>query len=88
MVSSYEILELLILGLLAIVGFFVKRAFDRMDRMEEELKKHKEDDLLTYATKDHLREIEVDFQTFLKEVMEPVNRKLESIEVHLRDRHN
>lgn len=71
-------------GIFAISCFIIKRLYNRVDTMEVELQNHKVADLEKYATKADLSDTEEHFKEFLREIMGPVNRKLESIESYLR----
>ena len=52
--------------------------------MEEVLNEHLIADVEKYATKGELLVVTVTFKDILKEVITPLNRKLESIEIYLR----
>lgn len=67
-----------------VIGFFIKRLINRTDAMLVDFQQHKEKDLESFATKEDTKLMYKDFKDFLDNIMEPVNRKLESIEQHLR----
>ena len=68
----------------SIIGFFIKRLFTKVDSTEVALRNHIDSDNSKYSTKEDCRNDVQDFKEFVKEVVSPMNRKLESIEVCLR----
>ncbi len=79
-----DLLVLFLGTVVCIVGYFTNRLISKVDKVETDLQEHKITDLGKYATKMELNDAIDNFKGFMKEVMEPTNRKLESIEEHLR----
>jgi hypothetical protein len=72
---------LFILGLFStIIGFYMKRFYEKMDALEDDLHKHKIEDAATLVTKVELKDMKQDIKDFLLSIKEQLN----NIESHLR----
>ena len=87
MEDNQEVHKYIILVLTTAIGsltFFLKRVINKVDKVEDSLAKHKENDIEKYVTKDEMRRNSDEYRAFLEAVISPLNRKLESIEEHIR----
>lgn len=88
METNQEMHEYIVLALATIIstiGFFLRRVITKVDTLEEALVEHKEKDIEKYVTKDEMRRNTDEYKAFLDAVISPINRKLESIEEHIRN---
>lgn len=76
-----EIAFYIISGFITIIGFYIKRAYDKMDALEKDLIEHKLEDAKLYATRNEINKVADD----IKELIAPIAQKLSSIEEFLRD---
>jgi hypothetical protein len=81
-----EIIGGLLALIISIVGFYVKRAYARMDEIQKELTEHRLVDVEKYVPRHEMQEfadkIRIDIQT----IVNSIDRKLQSIEESLRSR--
>jgi hypothetical protein len=70
-----------VMGLfISITGFYIKRVYDKMDALEQDLINHKLEDAKIYATRNEISKVADD----IKDLITPIAQKLASIEEFLR----
>lgn len=65
----------------SVMGFYVKRMYDKMDTLEENLQHHILEDAKNLVTRDEMLSMKDDFRNMLS----PISSKLDSIESYLRN---
>ena len=81
-----EIIGGLLTLLTSIIGFYVKRAYTRMDEMQNELTKHRLEDVKEYVPRQELQAFAEGIRRDLQSMVNPIHVKLQSIEESLRDK--
>lgn len=79
-VSMYDVFMFVFTLFSTIIGFYMKRFYDKMDNLEERLNKHQIEDAANLCTKVELKDLKQDIKDFFTSIKEQLN----SIENHLR----
>lgn len=78
----------IVLGLLGIiltgVGFYVRRLYSKMDQLEQDLVTHRVDDARSFITRMEMKEYADRIREDIKQLVLPLDNKLQSIEKFLR----
>ncbi len=84
----YEMLMGVFGMLISIISWYVKRQESRIDNLEKSLAEHRLEDVATYVPRTELQDFADKVRQDMKDIMQPVSMKLQSIEEYLRkDRH-
>jgi len=75
-----EIFIFILSTVISIIGFYLRRIYEKMDFLEGEVNSHRLHDASYLATKDELKELKHDIKDFLSSVKEQLN----NIENYLR----
>lgn len=78
--AMYDVFMLVFSVFSAIIGFYIKRFYDKMDKLEERLNKLQIDDAANMCTKVELKDLKQDIKDFFTSIKEQLN----IIEHHLR----
>ena len=81
-VSIMEIVIFVLGSVMSIAGFYIRELYGRLDRITNKLQDHVVEDAKTYVTKAEVQTLKED----IKEILAPLNTKLDSLENYLRDR--
>lgn len=79
-VSMYDVFMFVFTLFSTIIGFYMKRFYDKMDNLEERLNKHQIEDAANLCTKVELKDLKQDIKDFFTSIKEQLN----NIENHLR----
>jgi hypothetical protein len=86
MMNLGDIITVLVGLLTSIVGFYVKKLYSDMDNLKEELHNHKVEDAKEYITRNEMKDVSASLKEDIKDILEPLSNKLQSIEEFLRKR--
>ena len=81
-----EIIGGLLTMITSIIGFYVRMAYTRMDEMQAELTKHRLEDVKEYVPRTEMQAFADRIRTDIQNIVNPLDRKLQSIEESLRGR--
>ena len=79
-VSMYDVFMFIFSIFSTIIGFYMKRFYDKMDSLEEKLNKHQIEEAANLCTKVELKDLKQDIKDFFTSFKEQLN----NIENHLR----
>lgn len=75
-------ITLFILGTMSsIIGFYIKGLYGRVEALEQDMTNHRVEDAKEFVRKTDLQILKED----IKEIIAPLNSKMENIETHLRN---
>lgn len=81
-VSIMEIILFTLGSVMSIAGFYIRELYGRIDKMHTKLQDHIVEDAKTYVTKAEVQTLKED----IREIIAPLNAKLDSLENYLRER--
>lgn len=68
------------------VGFYVKQLYGKLEKLETKLQTHLVDDAQKYLPRSEMKDFAEQLTSNVQAMVDPINRKLESIESHLRNK--